>query len=91
MKKVLSLILVFVFSATLAAGTMSSFAEADAFDDSFDKDTAKGIIAEFIEIRSSIGMFFNWYEVGNTKEAFKGISSTFAQGTPDDVPDWFTY
>ena len=91
MKKVLSLILVFVFSATLATGTMSSFAEADAFDDSFDKDTAKGIIAEFIEIRSSIGMFFNWYEVGNTKEAFKGISSTFAQGTPDDVPDWYTY
>ena len=91
MKKYLSLISVLLALIIVATGAINASAESTVFDDTFDKDTAVSIVSDFVEIRTSIGMFFGWYEIGNTKEAFDRIDSTFAEGTPSDVPDWYTY
>ena len=66
MKKILSVLFTLLLIASVMIPQTIVFAEAEEFDDSFDKETAKRIIAEFIDIRNSIGMFFGWFAGGNT-------------------------
>ncbi len=66
MKKIISIFAALLLIASVMIPQTIVFAETEEFDDSFDKETAKRIIAEFIDIRNSIGMFFGWFAGGNT-------------------------
>ena len=66
MKKTISFFVTLLLITSMMIPQTIVFAEPEEFDDSFDKETAKRIIAEFIDIRNSIGMFFGWFAGGNT-------------------------
>ena len=92
MKKILSVLFTLLLIASVMIPQTAVFAEAEEFDDSFDKETAKQIISEFIDIRNSIGMFFGWFAGGNTTAYIRNPpTSDKLESIPEGGEPWNWY
>jgi len=92
MKKIISIFAALLLIASAVIPQTAVFAESEEFDDSFDKETAKQIIAEFIDIRNSIGMFFGWFDGGNTSAyIYNPPASDKAETIPEGGYNWNIY
>ena len=66
--------------------------QAIAANLTLDKDTAAAVITEFVEIRNSLGLYFGWFEGGDSKEYLENIpEADKAAGRPDGAPEWNDY
>ena len=92
MKKTISFFVTLLLITSMMIPQTIVFAESEEFDDSFDKETAKTIIAEFIDIRNSIGMFFGWFAGGNTWAYIKNPpASDKSEFIPEGGEPWNWY
>ncbi len=92
MKKIISFFAALLLIASAVIPQTAVFAESEEFDDSFDKETAKQIIAEFIDIRNSIGLFFGWFAGGNTSAYIRNPpDSDQSQSIPEGGYNWDWY
>ena len=66
--------------------------QAIAANSTLDKETAAAVITEFVEIRNSLGLYFGWFEGGDSKEYLENIpEADKAAGRPDGAPEWNDY